>query len=94
MTIEFLNPAQSADAEAVSSAPRLDTLKGKTIALMGNSKINAEKLLMYIAEELDKETEIKAAVVAAKPFAGANCPPALLEDLAGKTDAMITGLGD
>jgi hypothetical protein len=94
MTIQFLNPEQPPDIQSVSLAPRLETLAGKTVALMGNNKTNAAKLLRYIADELDQDLSLKAAVVADKSFAGSNCPPALLEELAGKADAMITGLGD
>jgi len=94
MSIQFLNPEQPPDVQSVSLAPRLDTLAGKTVALMGNNKTNAAKLLRFISEVLDQDLSLKAAVIADKPFAGSNSPPALLEDLAGKADAMITGLGD
>jgi len=94
MTIQFLNPEQPPDVQSISLAPRLGKLEGKSIALMANNKTNAAKLLRFIAEELDKEHRLKTAVIADKPFAGSNCPPGLLQDLAGKTDAMITGLGD
>ena len=94
MTIQFLNPEQPPDVQSISLAPRLVTLEGKSIALMGNNKTNAAKLLRIIGEELDKEHRLKAAVIADKPFAGANSPAKLLQDLAEKTDIMITGLGD
>ncbi len=94
MTIQFLDPEQPADVESITVSPRLETLAGKTIALMGNNKTNAAKLLKFIAEELDQEFGLKAAVVASKAFAGSNSPPELLQDLAAKSDALITGLGD
>lgn len=56
MTLTVLDPVQTPLADQgvapLPTAPRLDTLNGKTLGLWNNQKLNAAKLLEMIREEL------------------------------------------
>ncbi len=58
MTITVLDPVQQAlafdDKDALSPAPRPDTLNGKVLGLWHNDKTNARLLLELMREELEK----------------------------------------
>ncbi len=50
--LEVLNPVQEAVVETIGIAPRLGDLSGKVVGLYSNKKLNADRLLAMIAEEL------------------------------------------
>ena len=58
MPITVLDPVQQAlaldESDALTPAPRLDTLNGKVLGLWNNDKTNAKLLLELIREELEK----------------------------------------
>ena len=94
MGVKYLNPVQEADIAPARLAPRLKSINGMTLGLLSNGKINAEKLLIMIAEELAKTGGPIAVVEKSKSNAGRNCPPELIDELVETCDAVITGLGD
>ncbi|MDP6565182.1 MAG: hypothetical protein QF578_10170 [Alphaproteobacteria bacterium] len=94
MSITYLEPVQEADVRPAGMAPRLASLEGITLGLLSNGKANAARLLAMIAEELGQQFAIKAVVEDSKMAAGSNADAALLDDLATRTDAVITGNGD
>lgn len=54
-----LDPTQTSDADKAGAglplAPRLDTLEGKAIGLWSNKKLNADRLLDFIRQELAED---------------------------------------
>src|SRR3546814_10456366 len=52
MTFNFLDPAGVAKAEQFDIAPKLESLQGKRLGLLDNSKTNAEKYLKMVGKIL------------------------------------------
>jgi hypothetical protein len=50
--MKLFDPVVRPYTEALSLAPRLDTLDGKTIGLWSNKKLNADELLSCVEAEL------------------------------------------
>ncbi len=50
--LEVLNPVQEAVTEKIGIAPRLSDLSGKVVGLYSNKKLNADRVLEMIAQEL------------------------------------------
>ncbi len=50
--LEVLNPVQEAVTSHAGIAPRLGDLSGKVVGLYSNKKLNADRVLAMIAEEL------------------------------------------
>ncbi len=94
MTIHFLNPVQESEANPATLASRLSSLDGATLGMLPNGKENAERLLEYVAEELNSRFSLKGLVNVDKIHAGINCPPKILDDLVSQVDAVITAIGD
>ncbi len=92
--IELLDPIEPPDSIPIQLAPRLSTLEGTTIGLLENSKFNSDKLLLYIADVLQRDYGVKAVVRQGKQSASLPAPDEVYSELASLTDAVITGIGD
>ena len=91
MTMTLLNPVQEPVVNEFKQAPRLKTLKGKTLGIYNNKKLNAAKLLEYIAEELARDARFDL-------YRGEYHPHAVMEsnEWVGleQCDAVILANGD
>lgn len=94
MSIRFLNPVQAAEVNPAVMAPRLSSLEGRRIGFLSNSKENADRLLVLVAEELKSRFALSGAVFEKKMNAGTNCPVKILDGLVSRVDAVVTGIGD
>jgi hypothetical protein len=92
--IELLDPVEHPAPVPGQRAKRLRTLEGATIGLLENSKFNSSRLLDYIAEILVKDYGAKAVVRRGKRSASFPAPPEVYDELATRTDAVVTGVGD
>ena len=52
--LKILSPVQDSSVDTALLAPRLDTLAGKTVGLYSNKKLNADKLLALVAQNLEE----------------------------------------
>ena len=73
---------------------KLDTLAGKVIGFIDNSKPNFHLLVEDLAEELTSRHGVASVVKRRKRSASQGAPEALLRELAEECDAVITGSGD
>ena len=89
-----LDPTLEATREESRLAPRLDTLGGKVVGLLDNSKLNADRFLSLLERELRERYRIAGVVRARKPSASRVCPEETVADLASHCDAVITAVGD
>lgn len=90
--VALINPVGFSKAEQVSLAPRLDTLKGKTIGILDNAKPRADVIL----EEVKQYLESKGAVCSIyefKPHLAKPMPREQIERLA-QADAVVGAIGD
>lgn len=89
-----LDPTASCVARQCSRARRLDSLNGKVVGFLSNSKRNADKVLLAVERFLRQQYQLKAAIHLTKPDVSRVIPTAFADDLAQRTDAIITGVGD
>ncbi len=93
MPITLVNPMNETPVEAPASAPRLATLKGRTVALLDISKPGGSIFLDRIEQRLKEQYQVAVVIREMKPTFAKPAPLALLEALSG-VDAVIEGLAD
>lgn len=93
MTGRLLSPIGANSVERYPIAPRLDTLNGKKVGLLDNTKKNADLLLKAAGEILGREYGVAEVIYRRKTSSSPGAPPAMLDELAG-CDAVINAYGD
>jgi len=93
MTGRLLSPIGSNSIERHPIAPRLDTLRGKKIGLLDNTKKNADLLLKAAGEILQCEHGVAEVIYRRKISSSPGAPTAMLDELA-TCDAVINAYGD
>lgn len=77
-----------------ASRPSLDTLSGKTIGFIDNSKPNFNLLVDDLSRLLIEKHGVKAVIKQRKRSASQGLSEAAMNELVAQTDAVITGSGD
>ncbi len=91
----LLDPtAAVAPVPAVVTIPSLKSLSGKRIGLLDNSKTNVSRLLAQIGDALVRDYGASALIPRTKLIYSRVAPLALIEELAGQCDAVVTAVGD
>jgi hypothetical protein len=80
--------------QAQATLPVLETLAGKRIGLLDNSKTNAAALLARIGRALMRDYGAANVLARTKLIYSRIAPPELIEELAGDCDAVVTAIGD
>lgn len=93
MPITLVSPMNDAAATAATAAVRLDTLAGKTIALLDISKPGGSHFLNRLESVLLQKFGVAKILREQKPTYTKPAPPQLLEKLRG-VDAVIEALAD
>ena len=76
-------------------APRLERLRGKTIAFLDNNKLQPHNRYFDLLGRLLREREgVKAIIQAQKPFFTRPARDEVLKPLMAQADAVITGVGE
>ena len=73
---------------------RPDTLSGKTLGLLENSKANSDKVLHELGQLLQEKYNLKDIVYFNKHSASLPTKPDVVQDMLNKVDILITGIGD
>ena len=73
---------------------RPDTLAGKTLVLLENSKANSDKVLYELGQMLKEKYDLKGIVYFNKHSASLPTKPDVVQDMVNKVDILITGIGD
>ena len=90
---EFLDPTDSV-AVPRKTAPRLESLEGKTITLLDISKAKGNHLLDRVEELLQERFHPKAVVRKKKPTFARPAPEDLRQEILKNSDAVIEALAD
>ncbi len=77
-----------------SSRKALDTIAGKVVGFIDNSKPNFVHLVDDLAEVLTKQYGVAKVLRHRKRSASIGASEAVLNELGGECDAVITGSGD
>jgi hypothetical protein len=100
-TLEILDPtgnqstATDAGRAAESrAAARLDGLDGARLGLLDNTKTNARRLLDEVAAELGRRYDLASVTVYRKAHFSTPASEEQLQEIAGKEDCVIAGVGD
>jgi hypothetical protein len=94
MTIKILDPTVPPERAESSLAKRVAGLDGKVLGLLNNGKVNGDRLLTLVREELGARYDLRDVVVMTKAGASIVADDAMLEALASRCDVVVTAIGD
>ena len=92
--IELLDPTTEAAAQSVAYAARPDTLAGKRVALIQNTKFNSDRLLEKIGNILKAEYGVADWRMYNKHNASVPAHAEIIEEVKKSADVMVAGIGD
>jgi len=91
----ILSPEGTSHARQHCLAPRrFASLDGVRLGLLGNSKLNADAVLLAIGELLQERYAIESVTVRSKPTFSKPAPDEIVEELINSSDVIVTGVGD
>ena len=88
------DPRGVVEAERLAPAPRRRDLAGLRLAVLDNTKWNANRLLRKTAALLGEQVTLAAVNYYRKESFSKNAEPALLEQIAAANDIVLTAIGD
>jgi len=95
MTLKILDPTVRAEeALDVAVAKRVGDLDGKVLGLLHNGKVNADRLLDLVREQLGARYRLRDVVMIRKASASRVADASDLDRLARECDAVVTAVGD
>ena len=93
-TIPVYDPRGVVEAQPVTTAPRVKTLEGLRLALLDNTKWNANKLLRGVRDRLTEKHAFGAVNYYLKESFSRAAAPELIAEIAAENDIVITAIGD
>lgn len=90
----IFDPTAPCDNTPVKLTRALDTLQGKVVGFIDNTKPNFNYLVDDLADLLVSRYGVRAVMKRAKRVSSIPAPPALVSELAQTCDLVITGSGD
>lgn len=93
MTFRVLDPTPEKTAPLGQAAPRLDTLKGKTVGFISNGKEGTKAFFRHLERLLREEYGVAEVVSRTKSNYSAPADAAIAAEIR-QWDAVISGIGD
>jgi hypothetical protein len=94
-TEDILSPEGISHGGRHQLAPRrYTTLDGVRLGLLGNSKLNADNVLLAIGDLLQERYALKSVFVRSKPSFGKPAPDDIVAEMLDHADVIVTGVGD
>lgn len=93
MIFRVLDPTPENTAPLGRNAPRLDTLRGKTVGFISNGKEGTKAFFAHMEDVLRNEYGVARVVLRTKPNYSAPAPAAIIGEIRS-WDAVISGIGD
>ena len=93
-SIRIFDPTTTPKEQALRYAPRPDTLRGKKIGLVENTKHNSDTLLLKIGKILEEEYGAQGVLLRRKRNSGVPAHEEILAELKAECDVVIAGVGD
>jgi hypothetical protein len=91
----ILSPEGSSTAKQHHVAPRrFRTLDGVRVGLLGNSKLNADAVLVAIGDLLKERYAVDSVFMRSKPTFSKPAPDELVDEMVKNADVIVTGVGD
>lgn len=91
--VSLVNPLNEAVPQRTPAAPRLDSLEGRTVALLDISKPGGSFFLDRVERQLKARYGVAAIVRAVKPTFAKPAPAGVIETIR-HVDAVVEGLAD
>ena len=92
--MEILDPSVEPKKQPLTYVARPDSLKGKRIGLVENTKFNSDKLLQKIGVILTTEYGAAEARMWRKHNSGVPAHREILDDAKQAVDVVVAGIGD
>jgi hypothetical protein len=92
--IQLLDPTTEAAAQPIAYAARPDTLQGKRVALIENTKFNSDRLLEKIGRILVQEYGVASTRMFRKKNASVPAHEEIIAEVRKTCDVMVAGVGD
>ena len=92
--MELLDPTTEATARRIDYVPRPDSLQGKRVALVENTKFNSDRLLLKIGDVLKAEYGAAETRLLRKRNSSVPAHEEIVEEIRRTTDVMVAGIGD
>ena len=93
MSITVLNPTAESEAEALRLARPLESLHGRLVGILDNSKVNGDRILQLVEQILREQYSVRELIWRRKHDFSRPAPAQMLAELSA-CDAIITGIGD
>ncbi len=94
MIVKILDPTVAPEPTESAFAKRESGLDGKVLGLLDNSKVNGDRLLTLVRDELGARYDLRDVVVMRKAGASVPATDELLDALAARCDVVVTAIGD
>jgi hypothetical protein len=94
MGFEILDPTVEPRRQPLTFVPRPDSLAGKRIGLVENTKYNSDKLLVKIGDILVKEYGAAETKMWRKHNAGVPAHDEIIDEARRGVDVVVAGVGD
>ena len=92
--LEVFDPTTDTKEQPITYVARPDSLKGKRIGLVENTKFNSDKLLLKIGKILQEEYGAAETRIWRKHNSSVPAHEEILEELSTSCDVMVAGIGD
>jgi len=93
--LEVLDPtAEVAAQPAITYAPRPDSLAGRRVGLIENTKFNSDRLLMKIGDILKTEYGATETRIFRKHNSSVPAHQEIIDEVRKTCDVMVAGIGD
>jgi hypothetical protein len=94
LSFSIIEPYALVIDHPVELAPHLDTLEGKVIAALWNSKAEGDETLQYILKNLVDQYGVKETLFFKKKSSSGPAKADQLDAIWREADAFVTGIGD
>ena len=92
--LEVFDPTTEPREQPITYVARPDSLKGKRIGLVENTKFNSDRLLLKIGKILVEEYGAAEARIWRKHNSSVPAHQEILDELSASCDVMVAGIGD
>ena len=91
---ELLDPTIEVATQPIAYVPRPNSLRGKRVALIENTKYNSDRLLARIGDILKEEYGVAEWKMYRKHNAGVPAHQEIIEAIKTSADVVVAGIGD
>jgi hypothetical protein len=91
---EILDPTVEPRSQPLTYVPRPDSLQGKRIGLVENTKFNSDRLLLKIGEILKREYGAAEARMWRKRNSSVPAHDEIIDEARRGVDVVVAGIGD